>query len=426
MNKEYFIISLISNLITSLGLIYSFSKISNIKMELNIKNILSIILLIILTSINNYYNIETFKIICAFILIFLAITIIFKLNRKESFIIIVILTLLSILLEFILSPIAAIFITDVITLNNNAIIKLIFSILNTFVLISIISYHKTLKIINNCINLIQNFTNFYTISIIFVCGLNIIMYMFGYNLRNVRLLIVVIICTLLIFICLKTIINDKHNNKLLIEKNKTLKDEHKAYAKTIDECRELKHNLKNELYSIKAKLSKEDQNIINSIITKYNTNYEWINTLNDIPEGLQGLLYLKINEAKKKKIKINLNIKSSLKTAENDYLDLSTSLGILVDNAIEASERVKSKIMLINITEEKNTIIIEILNKFNNNIDTSKIGKKNYSTKEYKSGLGLNFINKMYKSNIKVTFKIINNLFVTTLVYKNKKIKPQN
>ena len=425
MKLEYLIVSLISNLITSIGLIYSFSKLSSTQIKYNIKNIVIIILLIILTSINNYYNLITFKIICAFFLIFITNLLIFKINIKTTFIIVVILSVLSILLEFVLSPIAAIFITDVDSLNSNAFIKLIFSILNTIVLILVINYHKILKLINSCIELIQNFTNFYTTSIIFICGLNIMMFMFGYNLRNIRLLIVVIICTLLILICLKTIINDKFNNKLLMEKNKNLKDEHKAYAKTIDDCRELKHNLKNELYSIKSKLSKEDQNIINSIITKYNKNYEWINTLNDIPEGLQGLLYLKIQEAKTKNIKINLNIKSSLKTVENDYLDLSTSLGILIDNAIEASKKAKSKIMLINITEEKNIIFIEILNKFINNIDTNKIGKKNYSTKEYKSGLGLDFINKMDKSKIKVSFKIINNLFITTLIYKNKKIKPQ-
>ena len=80
-----------------------------------------------------------------------------------------------------------------------------------------------------------------------------------------------------------------------------------------------------------------------------------------------------------------------------------------------------SKIVLINVIEKEDFTTIEILNKYKNNINTEKIGNKNYSTKEYKSGLGLNFINKINKSNFKVDFKIINDLFKTTLIYKTKK-----
>jgi len=414
------LILLIPSIFMSYSFSYSFSKIFNIDNSLNIKKIFIILLFSILFCINNCYNLITLKIIVSLILSFIMVQIMFKKNIKDTFAIVIILTILSVILELLLSPLAAIFITNINNLNNNILIKMGYSILNSLLLILLIKNKLLINNINKLRKIINRFTNFYILSMLSICSLNIIMYMFSYNYRNIRMLIVIIVCILIIIVCLNTIINDKNNNKLLKEKNKILKDEHKAYANTIDECRELKHNLKNELYSIKTKLPKEKQNIINSIISKYNNNYEWINILNDIPEGLQGLIYLKINEAKLKKIRINLNIKSSLKTSENDYLDLSTILGILIDNAIEASELAKSKTIVINISENKNIINVQIINRYINNIDINNIGNKNYSTKEYKSGLGLNYITKLNKPNIKVKFYIIQDIFNTILEYKNK------
>jgi len=414
------LILLIPSIFMSYSFSYSFSKIFNIDNSLNIKKIFIILLFSILFCINNCYNLITLKIIVSLILSFIMVQIMFKKNIKDTFAIVIILTILSVILELLLSPLAAIFITNINNLNNNILIKMGYSILNSLLLILLIKNKLLINNINKLRKIINRFTNFYILSMLSICSLNIIMYMFSYNYRNIRMLIVIIVCILIIIVCLNTIINDKNNNKLLKEKNKILKDEHKAYANTIDECRELKHNLKNELYSIKTKLPKEKQNIINSIISKYNNNYEWINILNDIPEGLQGLIYLKINEAKLKKIRINLNIKSSLKTSENDYLDLSTILGILIDNAIEASELAKSKTIVINISENKNIINVQIINRYINNIDINNIGNKNYSTKEYKSGLGLNYITKLNKPNIKVKFYIIEYIFNTILEYKNK------
>ena len=71
--------------------------------------------------------------------------------------------------------------------------------------------------------------------------------------------------------------------------------------------------------------------------------------------------------------------------------------------------------MLININEENNHFKIEVINKFINNIDCDKIGTKNYSTKEYKSGIGLNYINKIKHNKVKVDFKIISDLFISII-----------
>ena len=420
MTIKYFIISTLSILFNSIALIYSFSKISNKKIDVNIKNIIITLFTTILISINNFFSITIAKLFVSYILTFIREKIIFNENNKITFIIVSILTCISMLLEFILSPLAAFFIIDLENLNKLLLIKMIFSLINSIVFIIIISINKIRKFICKIKDIIDNFVGFYTISMLLICSINIFMYFFSYNLRNVGLLITIIICTIIVLVFVKIIIKDKQNVMMLEEKNKILKNEYKAYANTIDDCRELKHNLKNEFFSLKSVIPKEHQSIINSIISKYNKNYEWVNVLTDIPEGLQGLLYLKINEAKKKKVKILLNINKNLKNYNSNYMEISNCLGILIDNAIEASINAKKKNIIIDIEQKNFNIKIKIINNFNNKINIKEIGKKNYSTKEIKSGLGLHYLNKIKRNNIKVEYKIIKDLFIVTLEYKNK------
>ena len=51
----------------------------------------------------------------------------------------------------------------------------------------------------------------------------------------------------------------------------------------------------------------------------------------------------------------------------------------------------------------------------------NRIGTKDYSTKNRKSGIGMYYIEKNNNPNIKTKFEIINNLFVSTIIYTTKK-----
>jgi len=82
--------------------------------------------------------------------------------------------------------------------------------------------------------------------------------------------------------------------------------------------------------------------------------------------------------------------------------------------------KAKSKVIEVNFKEINKSLNIRISNKYINDIDVNKIGNKNYSTKEYKSGLGLNFIKSIKNSKIKVNFKIVDNLFITDILYSVK------
>ena len=133
---------------------------------------------------------------------------------------------------------------------------------------------------------------------------------------------------------------------------------------------------------------------------------------------MQGLIYLKIKEAKNKKINIILNSENHINIKNKDYFYLCETIGILIDNAIEASIKSNSHTVVIDIDENEKRLKIDIINIFNNKIDLNKISKKNYSTKEIKSGIGLYYISKINNNNIDVKYKIINNLFISKIIYK--------
>ena len=119
------------------------------------------------------------------------------------------------------------------------------------------------------------------------------------------------------------------------------------------------------------------------------------------------------------KVKMLINYKSINKIQENDFVDLCDTIGILIDNAIEASKDL-NKIFLLDVNDINNNIEITITNSFINKIDTTEIGNKNYSTKNKKSGLGLNYIKRINNERIKVKLSIINDLFITKIIYKAK------
>ena len=77
-------------------------------------------------------------------------------------------------------------------------------------------------------------------------------------------------------------------------------------------------------------------------------------------------------------------------------------LGILLDNAIEASEECEDKIINIIFRDDdrKHRQLVTIENTFKNkNVDTVKIFGKGISEKENHTGLGLWEVNKILKKN---------------------------
>lgn len=409
-----FLIYYIGELFSTFLMIYSFSRITNQKIKFNPKKIIFIIIITFGLLINNLSNLISLRYLMFIIIFFVLNKIIFKNNIRYTFSNTMICVITYTVIELLLSSIFLSKFSNVEELNANSILKILFTFVDCFLLLIIFSINSFIKLINK----IKYNVNFYTICMIIILFFNILIVYRGISLNSMTTIFLSIICTIFIIITFKVIINDKYNIRILEDKNKHLKETYDAYSNTIDEYKEFKHNLKNELYSLKVALPEEYQPIVNKIILKYNKETDWINRIDKMPQGIQGILYLKIQEASYKKVKIIVNTKIFTKFENSNFLDLSNVIGILIDNAIDASSLTKNKIIVVNIEENKSFINIKMINKFVNSIDLNQIGKKNYSTKVYKSGLGLNSLKKLKSNNLKIKFNIVNDLFITNILCK--------
>lgn len=409
----------VTEIIMVISFILCYKEISDCQFKKTTFNIFIILVASVILILNNLYNFAGLKIACSAITLGIVAYLSFGDKVKNIVTNIIMYIFVGMIVEIFFSIIFIKLIKNITTLNSSVILKCSISIFYSIVTVLIFK----IKFVKNNINklkklLCNKILNFYFLSIIIAFILIVSLYYLGTEYKSSLFIIYEAICTICIIIGVRTIINDKHNNMILSDKNKELIDSYKAYSNTIEEYREFKHNLKNDLYYLKTNLGTNDQEKVNNLISKYNTNIDWINKINDIPQGLQGIILLKINEAKQQKINIFVNTTEEIFVDNKEVLDFSNILGILIDNAIDATKNAKAKSITINISKIKKDLKIEIINKFTNIIDLKKIGEKNYSTKQYKSGIGLNYISKLAKPNISVNFKIMNDIFITDILYK--------
>ena len=120
--------------------------------------------------------------------------------------------------------------------------------------------------------------------------------------------------------------------------------------------------------------------------------------------AIYGILISKYRIAEKNNIKMNIDILANMsKLKEKSYV-VSRMLGILLDNALEATKDCEEKIVNVQFIkeEESNKKMIIIENTYSNkDVDTEKIFEKNYTTKKAQgnSGLGLWKINDILRKD---------------------------
>ncbi len=225
------------------------------------------------------------------------------------------------------------------------------------------------------------------------------------------ILTIIIMTSNLIWYLIKEyeIYNTKKTNQYLIENNR--------YNQKRLEKEEIKnHNLKNKLIGIKSISNEKTREMINELIKEISKTKEE-EQIKNIPIGLDGLIYEHIKRSPKEvKImidnKINSEIYKVIRTSQ--YNILCESLGICIDNAMEASKESKEKIVYINFKEKKKEIKVEIINTFKGEIDIELLGTKNYTSKI--SGHGLGLYSLFHKDKLKIKTRIKNNLFINELI----------
>jgi len=187
-----------------------------------------------------------------------------------------------------------------------------------------------------------------------------------------------------------------------------------------DNIKFIKHDLKNHLVTIKAIAYEGDKinDYINNILNLGNISNEYANSGNSV---IDSILNYKLQEAKKKDIEIEIDLKIPYQLNIQPY-DIGVILGNLLDNAIEAaSKNQNDKKIKVIIYFEKNNLSISITNTFNGILIIE--GKKYKTTNKNKlnHGFGLLSVEKaLEKYDGEMDISYTDSLFsVKVLMYNN-------
>lgn len=209
----------------------------------------------------------------------------------------------------------------------------------------------------------------------------------------------------------------------------------KVYETEIEAQRVNNHEIKNQFTTIKSMMldGVSNEGIVAYIdeiygdIRKIN-NQEYAKLTYLPANGIKGLLYFKIDEAKSKGINVSVNISSKITNSIittlgiKEFKNLGKLLGVFIDNAIEASIKTPEKAIGIEMYTTGSGVEIIMSNTFSGIID-EKVGKEKYSTKGKHRGHGLLLANNIIEQNsiFEIHREIINIIYVQTLLIKNQK-----
>lgn len=296
-------------------------------------------------------------------------------------------------------------------LNNFAetwsifILKGIFTSLISFMLLILFKINKLLLILKKITITFESKINYFLFGILVVSflGLYIIFY---YNAFNKKFdsfwFTLLLVCFFMILSML--LIREFFKNKTKEEEQKHLLKIMEDYELMLEKTRENRHEMVNNLLVLKGeknKNSKKYNDLLNGIIEQYdNKRMSSYSGLYKLPSGLKGIVYYKMASIKDNDVNFRTIISDKMYEEFNNfetkiYYKVCKIMGILIDNAVEASINSKEKTLLIYIYEQCNgNIVISIENSYNTLLDIHDINKKGYSTKGKNRGLGLFIANR--------------------------------
>lgn len=238
-------------------------------------------------------------------------------------------------------------------------------------------------------------------------------------------MLIVIVLIVGFFIIGLYIIMERVEMDQIIGKYKQLSDYAKVNEGLLEDYRVTCHENKNHLIIIDnmiPKNNKKAHEYIKSILDNENMNkYYFINELGNIPlTELKGFINYKLMEMLNEGINLQINISEQIKRSKLRKLtlkekeDLYNIVGVLLDNAYEASTESKEKEVILEMYKEKSNIVIMIANTYRGEVKIDKISEYGYTSKGRNHGTGLYIVEKIITKNQRFTKEtsLMDNYFI--------------
>lgn len=414
-----FLIWFIICFLSTLGITYLYCKLLEVSNLFKLKNILMFVLGVLFATSLRFFEIANVQVVSYFLFY----PIFFYLLNSSSLKSLIFFTLIIFIYGMILDLLSMLIISALLYIFDLHISISYLSLIMTFVVFIFMLLLGRLSCVKKFTNVLFNvfhkinYPDFLlVIFTIFVLLIGIVMFT---NLDELSINFVLSILIFLIIFNFSFLIKYKLNSFETFRFVEVLRKNNQFYINIDDENRIFKHNIVAKLLSIKSVSNYKARLLIDDLLNNFVSNIDFNVHIENIPYGLNGILYQKIYPfLNSLEIKINNEIYYDIfeVLTPRRYNVLVEKIVISLDNAIEASLKSVDKILIINLYEENNYIVIEIKNTLVDSIDIDFLGSINYSTKKKKSGLGL--FSAMRNKEVSMDIKIINNMFVTRLKVK--------
>lgn len=416
-----YIILYVSYCLIQLAFMYAFKVLVNHRKKIYYRYLNLILVTSFLLTLGSYFHLDSLNSILSIIYYFGLCYFIFRRSIRETIFYEFAVWILGMGFDVLLMFVIKYLISLNLGIDIN-IYRLSNTIVMEFLLIITVHIKKLRKITNNLFDKMNESRFPY-----FQCSLIVILllslgFVFFSVLKNNTESTGIYFLSISILIFLFLYINKAYSNYSLTESKKYLIKNNEFYMSVVNDYRTLKHNIIHQLSGIKSVSNKESQKLIEDLIKEYNENFQVTQNMNNVPAGISGLLYEKIYSFNNKEIK--LGIENSIKSnvfeclTPRSYNLLCEALGVLIDNALQATIKSSEKALMIDLKENEKEYRIKIINTFSDFLDIDSLGTVNYSTKEFGHGIGL--FSLIGRKKLKIKTSIINNLFQNEIILEKK------
>ncbi len=408
----YYALDIISYII----LVGIFGKIYNEKIRVNFKCVFLILVLSIINSLASIDGLLLIKTLLAALSFYSICHFIYHKSPKNSLVTTIIYLVITLVSEMVIMLLLSFTHSlNMKYITGKSVLKAIITVSSVTFSYVVVSIKGLNKIINKCSEFFINQNKYIKafVTLFLFITISCMLYVVNYSNQNSFIMnsIFVSICIITIIL----IINAIHSNSKLILLNNVLSDNEDTYNKIIDNYKTFKHNIMHEFNCIKSVGNKKVNELIDAYVNETKSEEDYDLDLSKVPKSLKIIIYKCL--IKHNFYDIDIKVNSFIKTdpiiilSSTKYCKMSQILGILLDNALEASKNIRDPFVYIILKEDSETYTIQIVNKFIN--DIKLINNETVSTKKDHMGMGIKYINSTKAST---KFCIRNDKYFATVI----------